>query len=196
MLELGPELFDLLNARQQVGSRLPVIYGDGGLSVADIRRIESELGFPLPDDFAFLLRNIRDPGSILLPWASFDKRTYDDLIAWVRQGIESSIEEDGFWDARWGQRPDGLTQAFGVFRTRFATWPKLLPLHAHRFLAAEPCRSNNPVFSIMGTDIIGYGANLAHYLLLEFVDRTPDAYGRHTSDHEVRSIDVWSELAS
>ena len=194
MLELGPELFAVLNAKQQVRDKQPVVYGDGGLATRDIHRIESELGFPLPEDFAFLLRNVRDPDQILFPWSNFDRRRYDDLIAWVRGGIESEIEEDGFWDARWGQRPDGQAQALEMVRRHFATWPKLLPVHAHRFLAAEPCRSNNPVFSIMGTDIICYGANLAHYLMLEFVDRTPDAYARHVDNQA--HVDVWSELAS
>ena len=196
MLELGPELFATLNARQSTDGRRSVVYGAGGLSASDLQRIESELGFPLPADFAFLLQNIRDPDHVLFPWASFDKRKYDDLIVWVREGIESSLEEDGFWQDRWGQRPDGLPQALDMFRRNFATWPRLLPLLGHRFLAAEPCKSNNPVFSIMGTDVICYGANLAHYLMLEFVDRKPDAYGRHTSDQAIRSIDVWSDLAS
>ena len=177
MLELGPELFALLNTKQATGSRRSIVYGVPGLSALDIRRIETELGFRLPEDFAFLLQNIRDPDRVLFPWSNFDKSTYDDRIGWVRKGIESSIEEDGFWDSRWGQRPDGLEQALGIFRLHFTTWPKLLPLLGHRFLAAEPCRPDNPVFSIMGTDIICYGANLAHYLMLEFVDLTPDAFG-------------------
>jgi hypothetical protein len=196
MLELGAELFAQLNARQQVGARQPVVYGSGGLPAADIRRIEGELGFRLPDDFAFLLQNIRDPGQILFPYATFNRRDYDAAIAWVRKGIEFDIEENGFWNERWGRQPEWQMRALEVFRDHFATWPKLLPLHAHRFLVAEPCQANNPVFSIMGTDIICYGANLAHYLMLEFVDRSPDSYGRHTSDWEIRSIDVWSELAS
>lgn len=57
---------------------------------------------------------------------------------------------------------------------------------------AEPCRCGNPVFSIVQTDIIYYGANLAHSLLNEFVDR---AYELHTHAQEIRKIRIWSYLA-
>jgi hypothetical protein len=42
------------------------------------------------------------------------------------------------------------------------------------------------------TDIIYYGANLAHSLLNEFVDR---AYELHTHAQEIRKIRIWSYLA-
>jgi hypothetical protein len=196
MLELGPALFELLNTRQQVGSKQPVIYGDGGLSVHEIQRVENKLGFRIPEDFAFLLQNIRDPDSVLFRWSDFDKQDYDRAIEWVRKGIEFDIEQDGFWQDRWGERPVALSDALEKFRTNFATWPKLLPIFRHRFLAAEPCRANNPVFSIMGTDIICYGANLAHYLMLEFGEQGSDAYARHTSEQHIQTIEVWSDLAS
>jgi hypothetical protein len=76
-------------------------------------------------------------------------------------------------------------------RKDFETWPKLLPISGHRYLAAEPCLSGNPVFSIMQTDIIYYGANLAHYLLNEFVDHD---YMLHTHAQKIRKIDIWSDL--
>ena len=193
MLELGPEVFALLNANQRVGDKRPVIYGDGGLFLREVQLIEAELGFRFPDDFAFLLQNVRDPGSVLFPWASFNKSAYDDAIRWVLEGIEFSVEADGFWQDRWGPRPQALAEALAVVRRHFVTWPKLLPLYGHRFLAAEPRRSNNPVFSIMGTDIICYGANLAHYLMHEFVEGD---YERHTSDQKIQQIEVWSDLAS
>lgn len=59
-------------------------------------------------------------------------------------------------------------------------------------LAAQPCRSGNPVFSIVQTDIIYYGADLAHYLLNEFVDRD---YTLHTYAQEIRRIEIWSDFA-
>jgi hypothetical protein len=196
MLELGPKVFALLNAKQQVGNQQPVVYGEGGLSVLDIQLIEAKLGFQIPDDFAFLLQNIRDPGSVLFPWLNFDEKKYADVIGWVRKGIEFSVEKDGFWLSRWGERPKAVSKALQKVRGDLATWPKLLPIYGHRFLAAEPRRLNNPVFSIMGTDIIYYGANLAHYLIHEFVDRGPDKYSLHTYDQHIQRVEVWSDLAS
>jgi hypothetical protein len=124
MYRLGPELFDLLNAKQRVGNMLPVIYGAPGLSPAEIN---------------------------------------------VHRG-----------------------PALNIARKDFETWPKLLPISGHRFLAAEPCRPGNPVFSIMQTDIIYYGADLAHYLVNEFIDHD---YALHTNPQEIQKIRIWSYLA-
>jgi hypothetical protein len=191
-MELGPELFDLLNTKQQVGNKIPVVYGAGGLSSNEITPIETQLGFRVPDDFAYLLQNIQDSSGVLFPWSNFDKRRYDDIIRWVLHGIEFDIEKSGLWLERWGKRPAALSAALDIARRDFETWPKLLPIYGHRFLAAEPCRSGNPVFSIMQTDIIYYGADLPHYLLNEFVDRD---YALHTDAQKIRKIDVWSDFA-
>ena len=59
-MELGPELFQLLNSRQLVGNQLPIIYGARGVSSEQIASIEAQLGFRMPDDFAYLLRNVQD----------------------------------------------------------------------------------------------------------------------------------------
>jgi hypothetical protein len=58
-------------------------------------------------------------------------------------------------------------------------------------MPAEPYRSGNPVFSIMQTDIIYYGANLPHYLLNEFVDRD---YALHTQEQDIQKVPIWSDL--
>ena len=196
-MDLGPELFDLLNAQRRKVGNPPVLYGAPGLSAMDIASIETALGFRLPPDFVYLFQNLQDPGGVFFPWQNFDKRRYDESIAWVLHGIEFDIEHNGFWLERWGDKAQDLPAAVDIARRDFPAWPKLLPIFGHRFLAAEPCRGGNPVFSIMQTDIIYYGADLAHYLLHEF---TPSGdrkdYLRHTYDQQIRRIDVWSDLAS
>lgn len=191
-MELGPELFALLNTKQWVGSQVPVIYSAPGLSSDEIASIEAQLGFRVPEDFAYLFQNLQDPGRVFFPWSEFDKRRYDESVAWVLHGIEFDIEKDNLWLERWGKKPDTLPAALEIARKDFATWPKLLPIYAHRFLAAEPCRSGNPVFSIMQTDIIYYGSDLPHYLLNEFIDRD---YALHTQAQNIRRIEIWSDFA-
>lgn len=192
MHELGPELFKRLNATQRVGNQNPVTYGVDGLSAAEITSIEAQLGFPLPEDFAFLRRNMRDPGGVFFPWSNFQKQEYDQSIAWVLGGIEFDIEKSKLWLKRWGERPGALAEALDIARRDFATWPKLLPVSGHRFLPADPCRIGNPVFSIVQTDIIYYGADLADYLINEFCggERVGCA-----DTGTIRKIDVWSEFA-
>jgi hypothetical protein len=192
-MELGPELFELLNSKQRVGSnQTPVIYGVRGLSSKQIVSIEAQLGFRLPDDFAYLFQNLQDPGGVLFPWLEFDKRRFDESIKWVLRGIEFDIENNQLWLARWGKKPEALPAALDIVRKDFETWPRLLPIYGHRFLAAQPCRSGNPTFSIWQTDIIYYGADLPHYLLNEFVDHD---YALHTRAQTIRRIEVWSDFA-
>jgi hypothetical protein len=192
MLKLGPELFEQLNTKQRVGNMSPVVYGVSGLSSDEVASIEAQLGFRLPVDFTYLFQNLRDPSRIFFPWSSFTKQEYDESIRWVLKGIEFDIDRNKFWMERWGKRPSTLSAALDIARNDFETWPKLLPIHGHRFLAAEPCLPDNPVFSVMQTDIIYYGANLAHYLLNEFVDHN---YSLHTRQQEIRRVRVWSYLA-
>jgi hypothetical protein len=63
-MELGPELFQLLNSKKWVGNQTPVVYGARGLSSEQIASIEAQLGFRVPDDFAYLFRNLQDPLSL------------------------------------------------------------------------------------------------------------------------------------
>ena len=190
MSTLGPKVFELLNERQHVGSQSPVEYGAPGMSPAEVRSVEAQLGFPMPDDFAFLLRNVRDPGSTLFPWANFTMAKYEEMIGRVLEGIEFDVEH-GLWLERWGRRPHGLAPAIALVRNDFATWPRLLPIYAHRFLAAEPCRTGNPVFSIVQTDIIYYGSDLGNYLMNEFISE-PSA---ERLNGRIQRVDVWSDFA-
>jgi hypothetical protein len=191
-LKLGPELFALLNARQHVGNQTPVRYGAKGISAAGIASLEAELGFRVPEDFAYLFQNLSDPDGVLFPWSNFTKQSYDEIIRWVHHGIEFDIERNNLWLNRWGDRPATLTAALAIARRDFETWPKLLPICDHRFLAAEPLRIGNPVFSIWQTDIIYYGADLAHYLMHEFVDRD---HAFHTDAQPIQRVAIWSDFA-
>jgi hypothetical protein len=191
MSTLGPRLFELLNQRQHVGNQTPVEYGAPGMSPAEVRSVEAKLGFTMPDDFAYLLQNVRDPGGTLFPWASFTMEKYEETVGWVLHGIEFDVEH-GLWLERWGRRPHKLATAVALVRNDFATWPRLLPIYGHRFLAAEPCRTGNPVFSIVQTDIIYYGSDLGNYLMNEFISDPPV---EHLNYKRIRRVDVWSDFA-
>jgi hypothetical protein len=194
MPNLGSDLFEMLNAKQWNRNRIPVIYGVPGLSIEEVASIEAQLGFRLPEDFVYLFQNLQDPGQVFFPWSNFKKQAYDDKIRWVLEGIEFDIDRNKFWMDRWGKRPTSLSTALDIARNDFETWPKLLPIFGHRFLAAEPRRPGNPVFSIMHTDIIYYGADLAHYLVNEFIAPGRPVVTR-TQMQTIRKIRIWSYLA-
>lgn len=192
MPELDPRLFELLNRQQHVGNQTPVAYGAGGMSTAEIESVEAELGFRLPEDFSYFLQNVQDPGAVLFPWADFRIEKYKEQVERVLGGIEFDVEQNGLWLERWSKRPNSLRKSISLVRDDFASWPRLLPIHNHRFLAAEPCRNGNPVFSIMQTDIIYYGSDLGNYLENEFIA----GRAAHQVDFDrIRRIDIWSDLA-
>jgi hypothetical protein len=191
MTELGPELFEALNAGQHVGNRRLVQYGAAGISVQGFAAIEEQLGFRLPEDFKYLFANLRDPGGVFFPWATFKKKDYDASIDWIWHTIAFDIEHN-VWLDRWGNRPEALAEALRVARSDFLTWPKLLPIFGHRYLAAEPCGPGNPIFSVYQLDIIYYGADLADYLSIEFLS---EDYAERMRGAAIQRIDVWSDFA-
>lgn len=190
MSQLDDALFEHLNANQFTGNKTAPTYGSGGLSSAELDLIEDQLGFELPSDFRHLLSNVIDADKVLFPWADFSLDRYNEAIDWVWSGIEFDIDHNAVWLSRWGEMPAEIEEAKSIARKDFESWPKLLPVYGHRFLPANPCEANNPVFSIMQTDIIYYGSNLADYLVREFC--------RDVWESELmitRKIDVWSDFA-
>jgi hypothetical protein len=70
------------------------------------------------------------------------------------------IENNGFWNQEWGEKPSGLEVALATAKRCFAAAPKLIPLYSHRYLPAEPVSAGNPVLSVYQADIIYYGRDL------------------------------------
>jgi hypothetical protein len=193
MRSLDAELFQELNAAIQNHGFGNLVFGEGGLIEGQIAAIESELAISLPDDVKFLMGNIREQDSGASPWSTFDRTAYEEQYNWILQGILFDVEHANLWLRRWGPQPRELEAAKNIARRDFADWPKLFPIFGHRFLAVEPCRNDNPIFSVMQTDIICYGANLAHYLLQEFGETRDHA--ENTAAQNPRHIEVWSDFA-
>ena len=128
-----------------------------------MQAIEEQLGFRLPEDFKYLFGNLHDPEKVLF---DFQKKDYDASIDRVWERIAFDIEHD-VWLDRWGNRPVALEEALYVARSDFLTWPKLLPIFGHRYLAAD-------------------------YLMIEFLQ---DDYAEHMRGAHIQRIDVWSDFA-
>ncbi len=188
--KLDDELFAYLNANQRVGNRTAPKYGAKGISSSELASIEDQLGFALPSDFKFLFENVNDPDSVLFPWSNFSTEDYRKSIHRVWSGIAFDIEHNTVWLKRWGNKPTVLEEAQEVAKRDFQNWPKLLPIYGHRFLPAEPVLPNNPVFSIVQTDIIYCGMNLADCLVQEFCPQRPQSEWIMA-----RRIPIWSDFA-
>ncbi|MEL7545168.1 MAG: hypothetical protein AAGJ84_00845 [Pseudomonadota bacterium] len=189
--QLGDELFAYLNANQRVGNRTPPVYGAKGVSSSEMSSIEDQLELTLPADFKFLFENVRDPDEVLFPWSEFSVENYRKSIDRVWLGVAFDVEHNTVWLTHWGDKPTTLEEALQIAQRDYQSWPKLLPISGHRFLPAEPSLPNNPVFSIVQTDIIYYGSNLADYLVQEFCP--PPRL--HSDWVLARKIPIWSDFA-
>jgi hypothetical protein len=75
-----------------------------------------------------------------------------------------------------------------ILREAVAAAPKPIPLVSHRYIPSEPRETGNPDFSIMQSDVICYGANLADYFEREFGD------GRKPMGGPIRFVQFWSDF--
>jgi hypothetical protein len=182
--QLSSKLFDLLNRAQD-----KVWFGPNGMGEREIENIEADLELKLPPDFCVFLQNINDPNGLFFAWRDFSRARYQHAIGEVADGVAFDVEYNDVWIERWGVRPSSSKEAVRRFRQDFPCWPRLLPIFGHRFLPADPCLSGNPVFSIMQTDIVYYGANLADYLIKELAPHV--STGKRT---QFRSIPIWSDF--
>jgi hypothetical protein len=93
------------------------------------------------------------------------------------------------WSPTWGPVPQDKQTAYAVLGDQLARAPRLIPIWFHRCIPDRPQAAGNPVYSIVQTDIISYGNDLADYLYREFgVPRPVWAAA------VPREIPFWSEL--
>jgi hypothetical protein len=77
------------------------------------------------------------------------------------------VEHNRMWKRGWGERPKAMPEALLVARERLAEVPTLVPVYSHRYLPAGRGTWGHPVLSVMQTDIIYYGTDLADYIQQE-----------------------------
>lgn len=192
-----PDLFDAANRhlaglRPQPGliqdlPEIPPVFGKPGASDRQLQSVERHLGHALPPDLRWLVTNTFDPSGYLFRWVG-DPTAIDRFRDWVRDGIEADVRA-GLWLTQWGAPPDDPEARAERFRKEFESWPRLIPLIGHRALVVEPIEAGNPVFSIMQSDIIQYGHDLASWIEIEFTHQS-----RWEEQRFDRSIPFWSRF--
>jgi hypothetical protein len=147
-----------------------------GLTDAEIQNIEAKNGFFFPSDLKAFLQyalpvSIEQHGRIdYFPrW----RLNPDSLVKTFQKNLLNGIiwqleHNNRFWLERWGTKPSNLTEAAAIIRRDYETAPILVPVYGHRCIASRPKAAGNPVFSIVGIDIIIYGTNLLNYFKKEF----------------------------
>ena len=167
-----------------------------GLRDEEFERIEAAIGFRFPRDLRALLSEALPVSSGRNGFPDWRSATSDGLREMVQQPMEEilwSVRVNGSWMSQWGERPPNLANALQLVRAEVAKAPSLIPVYSHRYLAAGPAREGNPVFSIVGFDVVYYGNDLVNYLDNEFL-RAPGTPLFFTD--APRHIDLWSDLAA
>jgi hypothetical protein len=141
---------------------------DNGLTLDEVRAIEGLYNFEFPLDILSFLKHGLPQGPQFPDWrgALTDKSMID--FESVTQGIIFDIENNDFWWDKWGKKPTDHKERELIALKMIKSYPKLIPLFSHRYLPAKPNHADNPVFSIVQTDIIYYGQNIYHYFQIEF----------------------------
>jgi hypothetical protein len=170
---------------------------DDGLSETEMQHIENVSGVQFPPDYrAFLnhglpIERLHEFGSRDFPnWRRNSLELLVHSREWLIDGILFDVRENNDWLEAWGERPLNVDEAVAVATQIYTTSPLLIPVYGHRFIASEPCKAGNPIYSVWGTDIICYGKDLATYLRVEFGNLE---WSEETTNSS-RRIRYWQEL--
>ena len=93
------------------------------------------------------------------------------------------------WCEKWGEELNDAGKRDNFIKSMVLEAPKLIPIYYHRYMAAVECEKN-PVFSIMGADVICYGKDLFNYLMTEFKMME----FKVIMNDEISYIPFWSDL--
>jgi hypothetical protein len=182
---MNTELYDMLIDRLKVVG----VSFDPGLTDVEVDQAEEAGHFRFPPDLReFLQRGV--PGRYARRVAGGDRSQSRDFPNWRKQpdkiltrsqkrlidGLRASLLDSYqpdykaavYWPEAWGERPAKLSSARSILDSKWHKAPRLLPIWGHRYLPADPAEAGNPVFSIMGVDIIHYGVDLLDYFVRDF----------------------------
>ena len=167
-----------------------------GLMDEEISAIEKMFDFLFPPDLQAFLQTALPVSDGFVNWRAgltleHEKRLIVDKLTAPLDGILFDVENNGFWHDAWGDQPKSFAQQKAAVEAHYRTYPKLIPIYAHRYMPCEPREAGNPVFSVWQTDIIYYGYDLATYFQKEFA--LPDII---ESPEKPKYIAFWSSMAN
>lgn len=159
---------------------------DTGLTDAEVDRVEELLGFTFADDHRTFLAAGLPVGAGWPDWRNGGRRALQRALQMPRDGVLFDVECNDFWFPDWGPRPARMKDALRSANYHLARAPQLVPVHSHRYLPAGRGSFGQPVLSVVQTDVIVYGADLAAYVEREF--------GGDDSLRPAVDVEFWSDL--
>jgi hypothetical protein len=180
-LTLGHEISsDFARRRGAEGTRWAEGYTQSELDTA-----QRKYGLVFPPDLVDLFLKRRPVQG--WDWRS-DDREIREMLERPYEGLLFDVENSGLWWPEWGIRPEGTAERKAILRKVVDEAPKLIPLLSHRYIPSEPNETGNPIFSIVQSDVIYYGTDLADYFEREFVNNQKPLITH------IKPIRFWSDL--
>lgn len=130
----------------------------------------------------------------------YNWKTDDDELNYRFEWVFETILQDVLgvnqtWLKSWGkERPKSDDTKKEIFSNWLKQAPKLIPIHAHRFVVSEPSNSDNPVLSVCGSDIIVYGWGMRHYLINELGGHLGLMYTEYDEEFDCWRVEPKEEL--
>jgi hypothetical protein len=146
---------------------VPEEYRGPGLSDSELATAQ-EAGAAFPPDLCELLTATLPSGGDFPDWRNRPREHMDQWRAELVDGIHFDVLNNVFWPPGWPARPDSPAESRQIVVERLAEAPALIPICSHRGIPNEPLEAGNPVFSVVQSDVIFYGDDLADYLRHEF----------------------------
>jgi hypothetical protein len=141
---------------------------DPGLTDLEVETTEKKFNFRFPPDLRAFLQTVMPAHIGFHDWR-------DGSEAWLRGMLDAPlrdylayIENDSFWLPEWGPKPELLSDAREIVKSKIAEAPKLIPIYGNCFMSEEPRESGNPVIGVSQMDIVYVGFDLDDYLRYQF----------------------------
>jgi len=172
-------------------ARLSTSKIEPGLRPEEIALVQQRHGFTFADDHRAFLAAGLPTGDNWPDWRDGDPDELEDRLRWPVDGVLFDVAHNGFWPSVWGVRPGDVTDAVILAERRMAAVPRLVPVYGHRYLPAGAGTSGHPVLSVMQTDIIYYGSDLADYIRREFT--TQPGWAPFSEDVQA-TVEFWRDI--
>lgn len=162
-----------------------------GLCDKEIFEIEKRYEIVFPKMMKTLYKKALPISEGFYNWRNINAENIAEIKSTMEKpiwGVVDGIEEID-WCEKWGEKPSDLEERKKIIKNMAFEAPKLIPIYHHRYIASLECEKN-PVFSIMGTDVIYYGKDLFDYFMIEYKLKEYEAF----MINEVSYIPFWSDL--
>ncbi|KAK4783650.1 hypothetical protein SAY86_008024 [Trapa natans] len=165
-----------------------------GLTDVHLTFLESSLSISFPPDLRSILQEGIPVGPGFPDWRSTSLQQLQILFSLPRLTFLKLISEnDGFWCASWGKKPDTPAEAAELAKRLAAAAPPLVPVYRNCYIASRPCMAGNPVFYLNGDDVRVLSFDLAGFFRdMEF---TQKGTLRQRSGEKVIDSPAWAATA-